>query len=340
MVRMTNGENHSELQTGPKKFLEIREQIELLASRGMEFSDVEQASSLLERVSYYRLSGYWYSFRQFASDSNSGPSRAPSRTDEFLTGTTFESVVELYEFDRRLRDAILADVSPIEVALRASIGHSLGRLDPLAHLKPEKLGPTARAPKSTTEPSGKYTQWRSRYSHTLRDSREDFVAHHAAKYGGQLPVWAAVEILDWGSLSYLYSFAPPEAVTPIATRADLSTAQLTSWIKTLNVTRNHAAHNSRMFNKVFSIKPKLPGGDGKFDILGASANRVFTQLSLIQAMTSSLLGGHAHNVRAALQSFPHNEVVPISSTGAPEGWEDSLLWAQHALPTSRKLGDS
>lgn len=61
---------------------------------------------------------------------------------------------------------------PIELAIRAHLGHELGRIDPCAHLEPSLLGPTARQ-------GDKYSKWLQRYEYELSQSREDFVAHHS-----------------------------------------------------------------------------------------------------------------------------------------------------------------
>jgi abortive infection bacteriophage resistance protein len=78
--------------------LTIHEQVKLLHQRGME-GDSSLMSQRLGVVSYYRLSGYWYTFRQ--SD------------DSFKAGTSFEQVWNTYVFDRHLRllvmDASVAD---------------------------------------------------------------------------------------------------------------------------------------------------------------------------------------------------------------------------------------
>ncbi len=49
-----------------KPFKTIDEQIELLRYRGMTIADDEVARHALETLGYYRLSGYWYSFREHA----------------------------------------------------------------------------------------------------------------------------------------------------------------------------------------------------------------------------------------------------------------------------------
>jgi abortive infection bacteriophage resistance protein len=43
-----------------KLFLSCPAQIALLKTRGMQFTDEAKAKHLLENISYYRFSGYWY----------------------------------------------------------------------------------------------------------------------------------------------------------------------------------------------------------------------------------------------------------------------------------------
>ena len=52
-----------------KPFKTIDEQIELLRYRGMTIADDEVARHALERIGYYRLSGYSYPFRKPALQS-------------------------------------------------------------------------------------------------------------------------------------------------------------------------------------------------------------------------------------------------------------------------------
>ncbi|SIA36535.1 Abortive infection bacteriophage resistance protein [Mycobacteroides abscessus subsp. abscessus] len=64
--------------------------------------DIDLARQWLRSVSYYRLSGYWYPYReQLQSDI-----RMPVRADTFAPGATFSEVTGLYEFDRKLRTLV------------------------------------------------------------------------------------------------------------------------------------------------------------------------------------------------------------------------------------------
>ena len=295
-----------------KAYKTYEQQVDLLASRGMDIPDRNAAIKQLQRINYYRLSGYWYSFRrQGTSD----------REDTFYPGTAFEDVISLYTFDERLRTATFACLTPIELALRALLGHELGAIDECAHLKPGLLGPRATSGSS-------YTTWLQRYKKSLAESKEDFVKHHHAKYRGTLPVWAAVEILDWGSLTYLYGFSPRPVQDAVADKFGLSAPQLESWMKSLNVVRNICAHHGRLFNKVHALKPKLPtiGHLPELDKARQEMNRTFGQLTLIQHMLRYLEIGRPQLLPAVLRTYPHVKLLPISHTGTPTGWATHALW--------------
>lgn len=86
----------------------------------MHITDDASAAHWLSAVGYYRLSGYWYPFRELDI---TGQSR---RLSTFVEGTTFTEIVGLYEFDRHLKTQVQSGLERIEVALRSQIGHRLG----------------------------------------------------------------------------------------------------------------------------------------------------------------------------------------------------------------------
>jgi len=48
-----------------KSWFSFQQQLNSLKAKGMLVDNDAAALSYLERVGYYRLSGYWYPFRQF-----------------------------------------------------------------------------------------------------------------------------------------------------------------------------------------------------------------------------------------------------------------------------------
>ena len=81
-----------------KPALTYQQQLEQLKNRGMQVSNDARALHLLENVSYYRLSGYWY------------PLLANKQTHTFKPTATFETAFLLYCFDKELRKLIISEL--------------------------------------------------------------------------------------------------------------------------------------------------------------------------------------------------------------------------------------
>lgn len=298
--------------TPVKSFKTYDEQVDILVERGMQIPDRESAIEYLARINYYRLSGYWYPFRRMSDG---------RRIDEFYPGTTFPDVIALYDFDSRLRTTTFDALASIELGVRSSLGHALGDVDECAHLRPSVLNARARG--------GVYADWRARYEIETSRSQEDIVQHHRDQYGGELPVWVAVEVLGMGALRHLYSFAPRPVQERVAEEFGLLAPQLESWLKSLEIVRNTCAHHGRLFNRVFTKTPRLPVA-GRFPDLDAAAramNRTFGQLSLIQHMRQQMGVGPARSLPRVLETFPSVRAVPLSHVGATDDWRNSSLWA-------------
>lgn len=297
-----------------KEFKTYEEQVHLLLSRGLVIEDRGAAISQLQDVNYYRLSGYWYPFRKLATNG--------TREDNFFPGTRLADVLSLYNFDARLRTATFDALAPVELSLRALLGHELGELDECAHLKPAVLSVRAR--------SKDYEVWYEKYTNGLKHSHEDFVSHHQDNYNGRLPVWAAVEILDLGSLRYLFGFAPRSVQDKVAEHFGLRAPQLESWMRALEIVRNACAHHGRLYNRVYTKAPKLPpvGKYPALDKAGPFMTRTFGQLTLIQHMRDTQGTGMSRMLSAVLASYPSVKLVPKSHVGMPSDWDDSTLWAR------------
>lgn len=221
-----------------KSFKTYADQVCILKDRGMIIDDPQMAETILSTINYYRLSGYWYPFMD-------------KKHSKFIRKISFQDILELYNYDMRLRMYLFNQLSKIEIAFRTLIGHELGKCDEQIYLKPNLLGNQALV-------KTYYNQWKKRYDDALSRSTEKFVKHHKKHYGGILPIWAAVEVMDWGMLSHLYQMAPEKARIAMSKKCNLTSAQFGSWLKSLNVVRNLAAHHARMYNRVYDIKPKFP----------------------------------------------------------------------------------
>ena len=95
----------------------------------MIFDDTAKAAEYLSRLGYYRLSAYWYPFRQ-TSNSRQGQ---PGISETFKSGTRFKWATDLYAFDKALRLQLLDVLERIEVFVRTGVALRMGAHDPCAH---------------------------------------------------------------------------------------------------------------------------------------------------------------------------------------------------------------
>ena len=81
-----------------KSYLSLPNQLSLLKRRGLQVADDAAAEDCLHRNGYYRLSAYWYPFREI---------NAGRRSDIFLPNSHFENAVKLYSFDKQFKLLLL-----------------------------------------------------------------------------------------------------------------------------------------------------------------------------------------------------------------------------------------
>src|SRR5574344_1191384 len=163
------------------------DQLSILQQRGMQVSDPAKALEYLERIGYYRLSGYWHDMRQWQRDA------AGQRVvlDQFKPGTQFQDVVALYVFDKRLRLLVLDALERIEIALRVDLSYRLGQKGAFAYQDAANFHPTFTAVAQPHTGLSKHTEWLNKHSDLIRRSREKFIAHYRRKYGLPMAIWVA-----------------------------------------------------------------------------------------------------------------------------------------------------
>lgn len=315
-----------------KPYLTVAQQIALLQSRGMTITDVPKASSYLERVGYYRLSGYSYPYRESVTDPASG---ILTVRDQFKGGTNFPEIVELYVFDKTLRLLMLDVIERIEIALRVQIALQIGQYGPWAHLDPNQLhGNFSRRPDPKTGQI-KHREWMRRVGEAFDQSKEDFAKHFRTKYAGDNPpIWIAAEAWDFGAMSVLFGGLNKKDQLAIAQKFNVPTFQsMETWIRAINVTRNICAHHSRLWNRPIVIQPAWPSA-AAVPLLGHLVGNTHAQTRIygIACICGYLLRSISptsewcHRFHDHIATFPTSKIVGLNSAGFVQGWEKEKLW--------------
>jgi abortive infection bacteriophage resistance protein len=313
-----------------KPYRTIPDQLALIKGRGMGVTDDALAETYLNRIGYYRLSGYWYPYRR--SHSKDG---IITVTDEFRVGTKFSEIVDLYVFDKKLRLLMMDVIERIEIAFRVQITLQLGKRGAQAHRDPGSLHRsfTTRADPLTGETE--YQKWLLRQDRAFAGSKEEFAKHFKAKYTGENPpIWIAAELWDFGSMSILYSGMKKDDQTAVANNFGISSfIVMASWLRNINVARNICAHHSRFWNKSNANTPVWPSNTecpdlGHIERDERSKSRVYglACICVYLLRTINPNSGWIDRLKVVMAGFPKSDQISISSAGFPEDWEKANLW--------------
>ncbi|GGN35554.1 MULTISPECIES: Abi family protein [Marinomonas] len=308
------------------------EQLTLLKTRGMSVTDDKAAINYLERVGYYRLSGYWYPFRQFTIHQDPQTKALQTNvSDQFHLNTHFSDAVELYLFDKKLRLLVLDALERVEVALRVDIAHLLGKRSAFAYLDQKQFHPKFSNKKFYGVPA--FEAWQRKYLGLVNRSKkkEEFVKHYLRTHGENLPIWVAIEVWDFGAMSQLFTMMKVPDQEKVAAKYGINDFKVfASWLRSLNHLRNIAAHHSRLWNRNIIDQPKLPElGEirwcddfiGKSDLI-AKPFLLFAILRHIVRVVCPNTLWH-HRLAVLLENFPtiqSDNKRTISDIGVVEGW--------------------
>lgn len=235
----------------PKQILTIAQQIKSFVDAGMIITSQEDVERALKSVGFYRLRGY--SFHLYDNS-----------TKKYVPGTKFEDILKLYQFDQKLSVLTFSMISKIEVALRVRLVEAL-----LVHGDALILQDS-----SIFKEKKMYWQNMSAIASEIARSNDVFIKHNFDNHEGEVPVWAVVEVISFGTLSkiiknlktgtgsaysilaanYQYTSKKGNLVNP-------SQKMFASWVQAVSVLRNMCAHNSRIYNRTIHTAPEILNAD-------------------------------------------------------------------------------
>lgn len=271
-----------------------------LQSKGLSVPDKSRALEALQHIGYYRLLIYMRPLQDGHKN--------------FNAGTAFEDVLNLYEFDRKLRLLCLDAVERIEVALRAAIGNVL-TLEYGPHFYLESRHFT------------NLTGYHGFLSRAL-DAKCLAIKHYKEKYSDPElpPIWAVMEAVTFGTLSRLYSNLKTPNRKLIQPLFGYDETVLVSWFRSINDVRNWSAHHNRLWNShnhinkpmiAKSIRPEFP-----FKLETFSARAVAIGAILHEVDPKS---GWCVKLKQLIHAHP---IADPSAMGFAAGWHLRPFWNQ------------
>lgn len=288
----------------------IAGQIELLARRGMLVADVAHAAHYLQHISYYRLRAYWLPFEETAA----------SGDHQFKAGTSFDDVLTLYVFDRRLRLLVMDAMERIEVSLRGGWAHHMAM----------KYGAHGYLDAALYLPVDYFEKALISLNEEISRSRDTFIVHYANKYDEpQLPpVWMIAEVISLGQLSkWLGNLKHRADRQAIAKLYGLDEKVLVSVAHHLTYVRNICAHHGRLWNKQFTVTMAVPNSPTSLKLaMNSSATRkLYNTLVAINYLMDVIAPGTEwkKHLIDLLAEYP---LANPTEMGFPADWKSRPFW--------------
>lgn len=296
----------SNRQNFEKPAIDIDAQIELLASRGLVIPDADKARHYLTFIGYYRLSGY---FRYFYD---------PKQVNKFHSDATFDRVLELYVFDRKLRTLILDALERIEVAFKAAFCNPAS----------VSCGPFWMCSQTNFD-HGRHSEIMTIIDEAIAPTgnkhKHIFLAHFYKAYRDPYPPsWMLMETLSFGAASKIYKLAKGVHRIPVAHAFGVQHDVLESWLHALVFVRNVSAHHCRLWNRTFTITPKIPK-KMYAEWPAESADKLYIVCSIIQHMMGVIADGSRWGERLT-ELIDDRPNVPLVAMGFPCEWKSHRPW--------------
>jgi abortive infection bacteriophage resistance protein len=231
--------------------LSVGQQIKNLKRLNLFIEDEAAAIRFLNNVSYYRfIKAYSLGLKP--------------KNGSYYDGVTFDQLVELYLFNSDLRQMLFPLIESVEINLRCQVSNYIcNTYGVLGYKEPGNFTDVAHHAAFLWDAE----------SETFRNKNAPFVKNFLNNYeNGDIPFYALVEILSFGTLSKFYKNMKNPDKKQVASAYGIGYTYLESWIESIAYVRNICAHYGRLYNAKLTKTPKLYRQDIE---QGAVNNRIF-----------------------------------------------------------------
>lgn len=295
-----------------KTFLQ---QLDKLNKRGLEVEDTELALSYLKSVGYYRLSGYWW------------PMLEDKGMRKFKPQSTFNNVLNIYNFDKELRVLLFSVIESIEIAFRTK----------LIYFVSNETSPWWFEDPNNFKNKDSFNKLLNSIDRELRLTKENFIKQHYDKYSNdnrRPPAWKTLEIASFGTISKLYSNLNKNinAKRMIAVEfGAVNEYYFPSWLQSITQIRNIIAHHGRLWNKNLPGRPRLlknapyPWLKHLPDV--SEHFRLYIHLSIMKYLLNRIIP--KNNFKTELQDIlnKYSNIDP-NALGLNKEWFSEPLWLE------------
>jgi len=277
----------------------VEEQIENLKKIGLTINDEQYAKRILNDISYFRLiKAYSLNLK--------------TKNGEYHKGVTFEQIVELYLFNANFRQLIFPEIEKVEVNVRCRVANYFA----------EQYGVLGYTKKENFVDENYHDIFLRDIDEEInRNLKAPYVRNFRENYvGGELPIYALVEVFSFGTLSKFYKNMKNPDKKAVAVTFGVGYTYFESWLESISYVRNICAHYGRLYNAKLSKTPILYK---EYTSAGIGNNRIFGVLLCLKHLLKKDDHWNLFVERIGLL-FDKYESVNIETMGFPDNWKELL----------------
>lgn len=297
--------------------LRIPDLIKNLKDNNLQIDDEEEASRILNEISYYRLiKAYGSSFT--------------NKNGQYNEHTTLTKISRLYDFDDKLRQLLIIYIQRIEITLRCRISNYFCiKYGVLGYLNENNFN-NQRIDDENSPNYGRYTYavLQNRMLTCITCASETPIVKHFKKNykDGLIPLYAAVELFSFGVLSQFYQTMKNEDKKAIATMYNVDKYYLESWFNSIAYARNLCVHYNRLYKKNLVIKPRLyKNPDDNVNKVNNNCIRIFSVICCMRFLYTDhydIWDTFVDELNRLLTEY--KDVVKPKELGFTKHWETKL----------------
>ena len=280
--------------------LTIDQQIENLKNLGLTINNEQEASIILNNISYYRLiKGYGLGLKQ--------------KNNNFIANTNFGEILELYHFNCKFRQLLFTKIEIVEVTLRCRISNYFSlKYGVLGYEIPDNFVDTAY-----------HADFMEDVKVALdKNQKNPFVRNFQENYeDSKLPLYALLEIISFGTLSKFFKNLKNEDKKAIAKTYNIGYTYFESWLEHLSFIRNICAHYGRIYNAKFHKSPILYK---QYTTAGISNQYIFATLTCLKHLFSRD-SKWSDFIFKTEKYISESSSINIQKMGFPQNWKEMLL---------------
>ncbi|WP_348692752.1 Abi family protein [Duganella fentianensis] len=287
----------------------------------------------LERIGYYRLTGFCIPFIQ----------TPPEKPKSFKAGISIHTILATYHFDTGLRGIVSLALQKIEIALAVSICNTLCVKHDARWYAKEDLFTSKDTHDKIFATAAKYIKFDVKNYVGEHNNPNEYLKHYYGKYHEPRlpPAWMLRECASFGFWSHAFKGLKKEHRDSISihwkypNRKPIQSVVFESWLHTLTVFRNRCAHHNRITYTTLPYSPKTPDNvpaSERFPKLDANGNATTNDLRTFLLIIDLLLRTVAPNydwkglLREQFTIAAAAGVVIRDATGFDYDWQNDTFW--------------